>query len=322
MDAWDAFLSPTAQAAPVSATPPPAPAAEPLQPAPAGGLSDGLDDFFTGATPVSIPSADAGSRSPPPGASPATMDPFDPFAGPGGSPVPAAAAPGAASPTPAAPQRTEATADDLINGFMSSQGLGGGAPRKQKTTLADLRKQDDGFLMGGDRPKMASHAPNQMMQSIMNYYEVLGVAPLATADQIRASYKQKSMKLHPDRNRDQHEDDAAMYKLMTKAYETLCDPQLRSQYDMQLQMSAAQPKRSGAGNWLSHLGTAQQPGMGGMPGMGMGMGGMGGSPFPQGTSGSPMPGSSPLPGASPMHASPCASPPPQTSPNDPFAGLM
>jgi DnaJ-class molecular chaperone len=61
----------------------------------------------------------------------------------------------------------------------------------------------------------------------MNYYEVLGVKPNATAEQIKKQYRKLSMEFHPDRPGG----NASKFKEINEAYENLSDENLRKQYD-------------------------------------------------------------------------------------------
>ncbi len=65
-----------------------------------------------------------------------------------------------------------------------------------------------------------------------NLYNVLGVAPNASDDDIKKIYRSLAMRFHPDRN------DApgaeARFKSITKAYETLSDPVKRGEYNQSL----------------------------------------------------------------------------------------
>ena len=59
-----------------------------------------------------------------------------------------------------------------------------------------------------------------------SYYDVLGVEPTASADEIRAAYRQRISKAHPDRG-GSHEGAT----LVQEAYDCLSDPVRRALYD-------------------------------------------------------------------------------------------
>ncbi|EAR84415.2 DnaJ domain protein (macronuclear) [Tetrahymena thermophila SB210] len=65
----------------------------------------------------------------------------------------------------------------------------------------------------------------------MTFYEVLEIPSTANMAQIKKAYIKKAKEWHPDQNSDKP-DAAEVFKVVTKAYETLKDPTKRQIYDL------------------------------------------------------------------------------------------
>ena len=69
-----------------------------------------------------------------------------------------------------------------------------------------------------------------------DYYNILGLQPTASEDEIRQAYKRLAMKHHPDRGGDQ-----AQFQEVQEAHSVLTDPQKRQQWEHQRAFGQAGP---------------------------------------------------------------------------------
>ncbi len=69
------------------------------------------------------------------------------------------------------------------------------------------------------------------MKQHREYYDVLGVKPDATQDEIKKAFRAKAKECHPDHHPGDKEKEAAFKRLST-AYSVLGDPELRRRYDL------------------------------------------------------------------------------------------
>jgi molecular chaperone DnaJ len=66
---------------------------------------------------------------------------------------------------------------------------------------------------------------------MVDYYELLGIRPNATLDEIKSAYRQLALKYHPDRNPgDQNAEEE--FKRVSEAYQVLSDPEKRKIYNL------------------------------------------------------------------------------------------
>src|SRR5271170_8365763 len=65
----------------------------------------------------------------------------------------------------------------------------------------------------------------------LEFYEVLGVAREASADQIKSAYRKAALQWHPDRNPENKTEAEENFRQASEAYAVLSDPQKRPLYD-------------------------------------------------------------------------------------------
>ncbi len=94
-----------------------------------------------------------------------------------------------------------------------------------------------------------------------DYYNILGVARNASADEVRKAYRKLAMKYHPDRNPgDKASEDR--FKDINEAYQVLSDKEKRARYDQLGSAYSSWQKRGGSpgdfnwGDWFDRGGSA------------------------------------------------------------------
>jgi curved DNA-binding protein CbpA len=78
-------------------------------------------------------------------------------------------------------------------------------------------------------------------QSERDYYEVLGIAPNASAEEIRRAYHKLAFQCHPDRHQETEEANKKMQEI-NEAYAILSDPIKRREFDLPRGYSRRVPK--------------------------------------------------------------------------------
>jgi len=79
---------------------------------------------------------------------------------------------------------------------------------------------------------------------IPNYYEILGVGPNATKDEIKKAYRQLALKWHPDKNKNANAHEKFIE--INQAYLLLSDDEARAKYEKEFEYYYATNKREKA----------------------------------------------------------------------------
>lgn len=64
-----------------------------------------------------------------------------------------------------------------------------------------------------------------------DYYEILGISPNASSQEIKKAYRRLAVKYHPDKNRDNSKEAEEKFKEVSEAYKILSDGEKRKVYD-------------------------------------------------------------------------------------------
>lgn len=78
---------------------------------------------------------------------------------------------------------------------------------------------------------------NEKSEKSANYYELLGINPKASFEEIKQAYRNKLKEWHPDKNADKIEAAEEITKILNHAYYILSDPEQRKQYDRMLRFT-------------------------------------------------------------------------------------
>src|SRR6266536_6593886 len=97
------------------------------------------------------------------------------------------------------------------------------------------------------------------MKAFEDYYTILQVEQNASADEIKASYRNLAFELHPDRNK--APDATEAFQRIGNAWDVLGDSKSRSEYDVQWKWKFAQRSNGAKANhYTATLNTGASPG--------------------------------------------------------------
>jgi curved DNA-binding protein CbpA len=74
-----------------------------------------------------------------------------------------------------------------------------------------------------------------------NFYNILGINPTSSTQEVKAAYKRLALKYHPDKNPGNISAEE-LFKLVNTAYQTLSNPSKRARYDLKLKYQQEQQR--------------------------------------------------------------------------------
>lgn len=114
-------------------------------------------------------------------------------------------------------------------------------PSRENQRISQIRHASGGLRRGLDESQLGKRLVKRVrkmfrMLDEVDYYQLLGVEPTASSDQITSAYFDLSLEFHPDRffllrSGDSKEKIYAIYRRIAEAFRVLSDPATRAEYD-------------------------------------------------------------------------------------------
>ncbi|KAJ8612682.1 hypothetical protein CTAYLR_002111 [Chrysophaeum taylorii] len=108
--------------------------------------------------------------------------------------------------------------------------------RRPDASELERRTRLFGSLSTAEQRRCAAAVRRVLLAARKGYYSVLGVGRRASNAEVKRSYRQKALNVHPDRNLSPLAPEA--FDALHEAYETITDPQSKREYDRRLKRKA------------------------------------------------------------------------------------